>query len=526
MNVRNLRKAAALLLAILMLVMLAACGAKDNTGNSGPDTTQSQDTGEKSTAVAVGTTNPYYAFNPNGSNQPAVFCRLLVFDTLFAMGADTEYYSPIAADWGWDDATTLRITLKDNITFSNGSQMTGEDVMASFQYARDCGSQMASFWEGVIDFDRSYVSEDGMTVYLVYTKPYGPALSELSSLVIMDDEFMAEHPADDEIWWSAPVGSGPYEITETMTDSYVVYTLREDYWDDSRTHDCTEITVRHYTDSTAMMTDYQNGVIDAAFGLDSIQVDSFENGQTAGHLVKNSLYSVPTMVMNENNKYLKDIEVRRAIAYAVNWAAVGEMAWGSLQTAADSHWPAATAYHVSHEGYTYDPEKAVQILTDAGYDPAEMNFSYIAVSSNAQEMRVMEAVQGYLGDIGITVECASYELNTALPYYFAGENDLAVLNSTNGLNDVWTIYSATYNGLFADRSLSDPEYRALLEEGLDTVDPEARAEAYRKLDDWLYENYWFMPYCEIQEAWCYNDRIASMEMVSSNFGSLGDIKLA
>ena len=70
------------------------------------------------------------------------------------------------------------------------------------------------------------------------------------------------------------------------------------------------------------------------------------------------------------------------------------------------------------------------------------------------------------------------------------------------------------------------QYRALLEEGLNTVDPEARAEAYRKLDDWLYENYWFLPYCEIQEAWCHNDRIAEMKMASSNFGCLGDIKLA
>ena len=153
-----------------------------------------------------------------------------------------------------------------------------------------------------------------------------------------------------------------------------------------------------------MLVDYQNGVIDAAFGLDSIQVDSFESGEIEGNLVKNSLYSVPAMVMNENNEYLQDIEVRKAIAHAVNWSAVGEIAWGSLQTSADSHWPASTSYYVSHEGYTYDPDLAVQILKDAGYDPSEMSFYYIAVSSNAQEMRVMEAVQGYLGDIGITVE--------------------------------------------------------------------------------------------------------------------------
>ena len=63
---------------------------------------------------------------------------------------------------------------------------------------------------------------------------------------ILEDEFVAEHADNDEIWWNGPDGSGPYTVKETVNGSSATYALREDYWDTSKTFDCTEITVRYY----------------------------------------------------------------------------------------------------------------------------------------------------------------------------------------------------------------------------------------------------------------------------------------
>ena len=127
------------------------------------------------------------------------------------------------------------------------------------------------------------------------------------------------------------------------------------------------------------------------------------------------------------------------------------------------------------------------------------------------------------------LNCTSVELGTALPeYYFVGANDLALIqpNGANNSRDIWQIISATYNGLFVDRAISDPEYVALVEETLGSADQDVRDQAFRELDDWLYENYWMPPICEVNEAWCFNSRIESFEMLNIGYDCLGNIKLA
>lgn len=106
----------------------------------------------------------------------------------------------------------------------------------------------------------------------------------------------------------------PYTVKETVNGSSATYALREDYWDTSKTFDCTEITVRYYSDANTMWVDYQNGVIDAVLGLDDTQVTALQNGTVEGTLMMADTNAVPALVMNENNEYLADIEVRRRSA--------------------------------------------------------------------------------------------------------------------------------------------------------------------------------------------------------------------
>ncbi len=524
---KHLHKIWALLLAASMLFALAACGGGAADSGAAP-AAGSEAAASGDTTVTVGVVSVYYYFNPCGGGQGDVYAPYLIFDNLFTVDDNGNYYSPISDDWGWDDETTLRVTVKDGITYADGTVMDANDILATFRYNVACANQRAGFWNGVIDLDSSYVSEDGKTVYLKYFKVYGPALSEICMPVI-DDEYLAAHPDSDEVWWTGPMGSGPYRVKEVVNGSYITYERRDDYWDTSKTFDCSEITVRYYSDANTLWADYQNGVVDVVLGLDDTQVKAVQDGTVDGTLVLKSTKNVPCMVMYEGNEFLSDIEVRKAISHAVDWAAVGVIAYGSLATPATSHFTTEYPFYKAHEGYEYDPELARQILADAGYSDGDIVLSYVAVNTTG-EVRVMEAVQGYLEAVGITVECNSYELMTALSQYYwqPGGNDLGLLTAlmANYQCEPWTLLSATYNGLFVDRTLTAPEYVELLEEGLGTTDQEARNAAYAKLDDWLYENYWFFPYCEINEAWCFNSRVAALDMINAGYDCLGNIKLA
>lgn len=513
-------------LAGMMILSLAACGSNDNPGGNSSAPGQSGD--RKNTTAAVGTTNSYLYLNPAGANQCDSFSYYMLYSVLFDVDQEHGgYYSPISDDWGWDDDTTLRITVKDGITFASGKQLDANDIWATFMYNIECGNQNAGKWNGFVDWDNCSVSEDGKTLYLKYFNVYGGALAELM-IPILEDEFVAEHADSDEIWWNGPDGSGPYTVKEAVNGSSITYALREDYWDASKQFDCTEITVKYYSDANTMWVDYQNGVIDAVLGLDDTQVAALQNGSVEGTLMMANTNAVPALVMNENNPYLKDIEVRKAICYAVDWTAVGDIAFGSLSSPATSHWSVTTTAYTEHDGYTYDPDMAKQILADAGYADGEITLEYVAVNQTTQ-VRIMEAVMGYLDAVGIKVNCASYELGTALPeYYFTGKNDLALIqpNGANNSRDIWQIISATYNGLFIDRAISAPEYIKLVEAGLSSADQEIRDAAYREMDEWLYENYWMPPFCEVNEAWCFNSRIASFDMLNIGYDCLGNIKLA
>ncbi len=531
---KKLTKILALLLALCMLFgVLSACAKEDDTaGAADPGTSDAapSNSGEKDTTVVVGTTAAYGSFNTNGGTAAGDnYVTDMVFSRLFNVDYDTgEYYSPVSDDWGWEDDQTLVITVKEGITFEGGAQMDANDILATMNYNIEFGNQRAMQWGGVIDFENSSVSEDGMTLTLKYSKVYGAAISELL-FAICDDEFLAAHPDGDDIWWSEPNGSGPYRVKEAVTDSYVTYELREDYWDSSASFDCTEITVKYYSDANSMWAEYVNGDIDVVLGMTDTQVAAVQADPSLGTLVMQSTNNVPAMSMNEFNEYLADPAVREAIGYAVPWFEVGQIAWGALAVEATSHFTPTMAAYSDHSGaYTYDPEKAKQILADAGYEEGEIQLLYVAVNET-QQVRVMEAVQGYLDAVGIAVEPATYELGTALPeYYFKGVNDLAIItaNGANNSREPWQLLSPLTNGLFLDRSQSDPEYIALADATNATTDYDERMEIFKEIDTWLYENNWMFPYCEVMEAWCFNDRIVEFNMVNNWYDCLGNIKLA
>lgn len=524
----------ALLLALCTLLALAACSKDGDTKGDDTKGTASDGktdaSGEKDTTVTIGTSAAFGSFNPNsGTTQGDNYVGFMVYSQLFDIDKETgEWYSPVSDDWGWDDDTTLHITIKDGITFDGGAVMDANDVLATCQYNIEFGNQRAGMWSGVIDWDNTTVSADGKTITFKYYNVYGGALTELC-MSIADDEFLAAHPDGDDIWWTSPNGSGPYRVKDVVADSYVTYELREDYWDTSRTFDCTEITVKYYSDANSMWAEYTNGEIDAVLGMNDTQVAAVQADSSLGTLVLRSTNNVPCMVMNEHNEYLSDVRVREAISYAVPWFEVGQIAWGSLAAEASSHFTSDMACYTDHSGtYTYDPDKAKEILADAGYAEGEITLLYVAVNET-QQVRVMEAVQGYLSEVGINVSAETYELGTALPeYYFPGVNDMAIItpNGANYTREPWQFLSPLTNGLFLDRSQSDPDYVALAEESNATTNFSARMDTFKKIDSWLYDNYWMFPYCEVMEAWCYNSRIAEFDMLNNWYDCLGNIKLA
>ncbi len=493
-------------LALAASLMLTGCGGSSSSSS-----------GEETVSVTYGTASANYSsFFFASSNTPMDYINTMLYDMFFEIDDVTaELTSRIFSEYEWLSDTELKLVLKDGITFSNGTVADGEDVIYSLQVMVDNGTAVASYFVK-IDFDSAYVEDDGLTVHIVYSEPYGGAITSMTNIGLMNKDFCEEHPDGDEVWWTEPVGSGPYTVTKTETDSYYVFSLRDDYWYDEIEYTVDEIKVVFYSDSTTMWVDYQNGVIDVAMNLNATQVSEYNEGGIEGTLAYVSTYDVPVLTMNENNEYLQDIEVRKAISYAIDFEAVAQIVYGDLWEPATSHFTPEFACYEEHESFTYDPDYALEILEAAGYSADEITLTYVAISNGTEEV-VAEAVQSYLQAIGITVDLQTYDQATGMAKLLAGETDLGIFTSPSGNEalDPENLFSAIRStGAFVAYTITDETFNGYLEAADSTVDEDERAGYYAQADQWLYDNYMALPYCQTTAAFVYNDRIESIELCS------------
>ncbi len=534
-------------LCVMMTLSLAACDGSGGSSASGSGSGASGDSvtasgtaagtsdglgksTEEDGVVTIGYVGSDDACYPSADSNNDFIKQAMVYDKLFEVDDTTgEYTSRILKSWDWTDDKTLVMTLKDGITFSDGHEMTMDDVLFSLKNYIDQGQATDKYqYFQNIDFNKTTVSDDGKTLTLVYKQPYGPAERTLN-VAIMEKDFTEQHEASDSIWYTAPVGSGPYEITDNSEDSYVTFTRRDDYWDkDDYTYDAKQITLRFYSDETAMYMDYQSGNLDAIYGIGDTTVSQIENKGNQGTVQYVSNNDVSLLMLNEDNQYLSDPKVRQAIAEAVDMSYITDIAYGSLGKTAYSHFASTFDCYTKHDGYTYDPDDAKKILKDAGYSDGEITLTWLSPDVSPQP-DVGEAIQAQLTEIGITVNVETYDLATTLGMYIDGEGDIMMM-TTNGGNPTKEPYVCL--SAFASRapftcmSIEDETYNGYLQDGMNTVDESQRWEAYEKADQWLYDNYNAIPICETLSAIAYNDRITSFDQSAVGKGCIGNLKLA
>lgn len=536
-----MKKYLALLLALAMMLSLAACGSKpaeetEAPAEEAPVAAEAPAAeaapavaGEVSTAVTIGLVDTHYPAYPSSAMDDDFICSGMVYDKLFEVDDNTgEYVSYILESYEWTDDVTLVMTVKDGVYFSDGKQLTAEDVLFSLHNYILQGETTDKYsYYSNIDFDASVVSEDGMTLTLVWKSAYGPALRTLNCSV-MQKEFTEAHPSDDAIWFTDPVGSGPYAITDMVQDSYVTFTLREDYWDTSRSFDATEITLKFYTDESAMYMDYQAGNLDVIYNIGATTVESIEAAAGAQGTVQyypdnDVLY----IHLNEDNEILADPVVRQAIAHALDMEYITDVAYGALGTLATGHYPASFDAYIANAGYEYDPELSMELLEQAGYKAGDIVIDWVSPNLTP-EPEIGEAVQALLSQVGITVNVQTYELATALGYHLGGETDISCSHTMGGnpTKEPDNALSSFYeNGAFSSFSISSPVYNEYYYNGLYNVDEDVRWENYELLDQWLWDNYMVLPVCEIMKAVAYNDRIESFNQSALLRSCLGSLQL-
>ncbi len=438
----NLKRIMTGALAAAMAFSLAACGqdssstdvASDSSSSSSmlttPDTastTNATASDEELTVALMGEPSTLFALGGTLVEsglviENAMGGRLLEFD------ASTGEISPSLADtYELVDDTHARFHLRDGACYSDGTPVTAEDVLYSFNVAKENAVSFTSY------FDMSNSSaEDDQTVIIAFTE-YVPGWEQLfanPAATITSEANVNAVGGVDNAGHNPPIGCGRYVFKEWSSGQYILIERNENYWDDSYTGYYKTIRFTFIPDAASRVLALQSGDVDVAQRISMSDYMALQNNPDAKGLPF-ATDRVFNLMFNVQSDVFSNELLREAVAYALDPQAVNALQnMGQGQVVQGWLTETHPYYKEYYEGghVPYDPEKAKELMAQAGF-PNGFDCTLVTQASTQQ---IATVIQESLRQVGINMEIQTLEQSTYVANMRAGEYDCYVGATTAG----------------------------------------------------------------------------------------------
>ena len=398
-----------------------------------------------------------------------------------------------------DDGTVYTFQLREDVTFHDGTPFNAEAVKFNFDRMLNEDHPYYDTGPFPLSFYFSSISEtrvvDEYTVQLMLDSPFAPLISNLAypTGLLVSPTAVRENGAD---YGRNPVGTGAYQFVEWESNTQVTLVRNENYWDGEAGMD--RVVFRPITDGNTRVNEMLSGGLDIMVEVPPDSVASFENNDDFA-LYEQAGPHVWFLILNLREGPFTDQRVRQAANYAINKQALVENVLQGTATVADS--PIAPAfdwaYNEDLEPYPYDPDRARELIQEAGAEGAEVTF-YVTEGGSGMLAPVPmgTAIQADLEAVGLDVNIETYEWNTFLGRVnpgLEGKADMAEMAWMTNDPDTLpflTLRTAAFpeEGGFNSGYYSNPEVDRLLERARTATDRGERARLYREVQEIVYED--------------------------------------
>ena len=399
----------------------------------------------------------------------------MTHNTLINYDLNTGVISPgLAKSWEVsDDGLTYTFHLEEGVKFHNGNDCTAEDVVYSFERGKE-----TSTLKTVLAAMESVEAVDDYTVKMNLNRNNVEFLIGISnnSCVVLDKEALDADPDR-----GGMIGTGPYIFTEWEPDDYVLLTRNDNYW--GELPKSKEIMYRKIPEASARVIALRTGEIDVCMEVPAIEAQHVADAEGC-QLIQLPSTKLAYVALNVSgyNKDVLDERVRKAFNYATDTESIiiamtegyGQPANGIIP---QSIW----GYYDGVQGYTYDVDKAKELLAEAGY----ANGLNISLSYNKNNFPGMyELLQAQWDMAGINLTLSTDDGSVASDQLRAKEYDMymtqVLLTSIGDLNVIWHSTSGSNRTLTADPTLD-----AMLDEALTITDKDVRLAKYAEISQYL-----------------------------------------
>jgi len=420
----------------------------------------------------------------------------LIFDPLLRRDEHFNLQPALAERWEIPDPLTYIFHLRPRVRFHDGRALSARDVKWTFESVMN--GTVVTAKASTFGFVERIETPDQATVIFHLREPFSPMLWNVSDAAVGIVPYGSGRDFN-----LAPVGSGAFKLVRLVQDSEVILERNPQYWGGPPKVERVRFNV--VPDSTTRALELRKGTADVAINALTADMVTALRREPSLRVEQGPGTIYQYVAFNLRDSVLRDVRVRRALAYATNRQPIIHYLWRDLARLAASilppqHW----AYTDAVTTYNYDPALANRLLDQAGYGRINgVRFHLTMKTSTEETGRLLAAVlQQQWREVGIELDIRTFEFATFYSDVIKGLFQLYSLRWIGGNQDPdifeHVFHSASFAPRRANRSYySNPRVDQLIDQARRELDQQKRARLYHEVqrilaDDLPYIHLWYL----------------------------------
>ncbi|WP_182345951.1 ABC transporter substrate-binding protein [Tomitella gaofuii] len=330
------------------------------------------------------------AAGSNGGTEMAA-----IYDTLVRTDPGTGDFVPQLAEKidHNEDYTKFTLTLRDGVTFSDGTPFDSAAVKWSIDRFVTAGRDVAQVWADIVT---GIDTPDPLTVEFTLNKPW----AQFPVMLAMGPGMIVGQGSDAGGDFT-PIGAGPYTLGQFAPSEKIVLNAREDYFAGKPHLDTVTFVPTH--GAQQQLESLQSGQLSMTYiNRDAQVIKSAVDAGLPGYLDIQGLGSLGYINQHEGRPGA-DVRVRKAIAYAVDPEVINQRVENGLGIADSAIVPESSRWYDGAKGVPFDPAQAKKFLDEAKADGYDGTLHYLSGNDPSARAAAL-AVQAQLNAIGFNVQ--------------------------------------------------------------------------------------------------------------------------
>ncbi len=469
---------------VALTMVLSACGGGAATTEAPP---AEQPTQAPAPAVPqvlkiantanITTWDPVASFSTEAAYMANVYEQLLRINP----PGSAEQFTPLLAE-SWesnDDGTVWTFHLREGVKFHDGEPMNAEAVKKSIEAAKERGGASFIWW--MVD---SIEAVDDLTVQfnLSASAPLDLIASSLYGAWIVSPKALDAAAADENYWANGvEAGTGPYVIESYVPDQEIVFQKFEDYWGGWDDDQYDTVLVQIIPEALTQQQLLEAGSVDLVTRVPTENYVNFKDNPKYTFLEEPSFFNYVGF-FNTLRPPLDNVKVRQALSYAIPYDDIIQIGAKGLGTQSRGPVPAGVwPWSPDVKQYTYDIDKAKELLKEAGYENGGFSLRLTYAAENDTEAAFAPLIKDAYAQLGVDVTLEAIAFNQQWEEAKsdpANAQDMFLLlywptYSDAGSDNLWSMFYYTEKPFFNLSYWNNPDFNALVDEaiGLTVSDP-------------------------------------------------------